>query len=442
MSLQRRLVAAVTFALALGLAFGCVLAGWHAGRSVRAEMVAALGSGAQAARAGLDEAVRSRDPAAEARRLVATFDGSRHVRASLLEDGAEVAQSRLLRPAARVPPWFEGMIAPALAPVDVAPEGAPGGMVMRLRADPLNEVGEVWGWFRDAMAMLAVSCLIASLLVSWTVGRALRPVGRLRSGLARVESGDFAARVAEAGPPEIAALAVGFNRMAARLALVQAQNARLAEQLTTLQEEERADLARDLHDEIGPSLFAVNVTAATIQQLAAAGRSGEIAGQARAIQDMVAQVQRCVKAILGRLRPLRAVEPGLRPAIETLVAFWQGRCPAIAFDVAVSADEARLGEAVKEAVYRIVQEGLANAVRHGQPGRIKVAVAGAPDGLLVEVSDDGAAPRGSPVRPGFGLSGMRERIAALDGTLSVEPRSPDSGWRVVARLPVLDAAQP
>lgn len=431
MSLRIRVIAAVALALAVSLAFGCALAGWHAGRSVRTELAAALNTGAQAARAGLDEAARSPDRAGEARRLLATFDGSRHLSAALLDgSGAEVARSRPLSPAADVPGWFRRLIAPRLAPVEITS----GGVAVRLRAEPANEVGEVWGWFRDAVMMLTVFCTVAALLVPWTVGRALRPVGRLRGGLACVEAGDFAARVAEDGPPELAALARGFNRMAAHLASAQRQNARLNDQLATLQEEERADLARDLHDEIGPSLFAVNVTAATIAQLADAGRTVEIAAQARAIQDVAAHVQRCIREILARLRPLRAVEPGLRPAVEALAAFWRERCSGVHIGVTVEVNEARLDDALKETAYRIVQEGMANAVRHGQPSRIEVAVTSDSEGIRIEVSDDGDASQDGLVRPGFGLSGMRERVTAVDGTLSVESRGA-AGWRIAALLP-------
>lgn len=432
MSLRVRLVAAVAFALAVSLAVGCGLAGWHARRSVRAELTAALSVGAQAVRTGLNEAPPDRE--GEARRLVGTFDGDRHVIAALLDGDALLAQSRLLSPAAEVPRWFRDLVAPHLEPIDIG-AGPPAGAVIRLRANPANEVGEVWSQFCDAVAVLAVFCALAALLVTWTAGRALRPIGRLHAGLSRVGSGDYAARVAEDGPPELAALAEGFNRMAARLDAVQAQNARLNEHLTTLQEEERADLARDLHDEIGPSLFAVSVTAATIHQLAAADRTAEIPGQARAIQDVLVQVQRCIKGILGRLRSVGVVEFGLGPAIEGLAAFWRARYPAVAFHVAVAADEDAIGEALKETIYRVVQEGLANAVRHGRPDRIEVAVTGGPEGILVEVSDDGAASPAALANPGFGLRGMRERVAALGGTLSVEPGGAASGWRITARLP-------
>ncbi|MBV9747633.1 MAG: HAMP domain-containing protein, partial [Acetobacteraceae bacterium] len=364
-------------------------------------------------------------------------DGNRHVRAALLDrNGAIAAESRLVRPAAETPGWFRRLIAPELAPVEISAGSGPSRrFLMRLWANPTNEVGEVWGEFRDFATVLAVFCLLASLLVFWTVGRTLRPLDRLRSGLSSVGAGDYAARVAAHGPPELAALAHGFNSMAARLAEAQLRNARLNEQLMTLQEEERADLARDLHDEIGPSLFAVNVTAATIQQLAAAGRTSEIPGQVRAIQDVVGHVQRYVKAILGRLRPVHAVELGLQPAVEALAAFWRARYPAIAFDLDISTDEADLDDATKEVIYRVVQEGLANAVRHGKPGRIGVAVRTRSGMILAEVTDNGTV-TDALAEPGFGLSGMRERVSARDGTLAIRRGAAGSGWTILASLPL------
>ena len=448
MSLRARFLAALACTLALSLALGVALVGWHAARSVRTELTTALEIGGQAVRAGLDELPGSADPGRELWRLVGAFDGDRHVRASLLDArGAVLAQSRLLAPALVAPRWFRVAIAPKLAPSDVAVVGTGdlGGAVVQLQADPANEIGEVWGELRDAALVLAVLCILTLLAVLWTLGRALRPVTGLLAGLARVGAGDYGARIAEAGPPELAALAGGFNRMAARLAEVQTQNARLQEQLLTLQEEERADLSRDLHDEIGPSLFAAGVTAATIQHLAEAGRGAEIPEQARAIQDAVAHVQRHVRDLLRRLRPVRAVEFGLGPAIGDLVAFWRGRHPGIAFSAEISADEAGMGEALKEVAYRIVQESLSNAVRHGTPSRVEVVVADVLGDTLVRVADDGmvaGAGSAEAARPGFGLTGMRERVAALGGTLAVGPAERGLGWTVMARLPPAPAMAP
>jgi signal transduction histidine kinase len=105
-----------------------------------------------------------------------------------------------------------------------------------------------------------------------------------------------------------------------------------------------------------------------------------------------------------------------------------------------------VGPATELAVYRLAQEGLTNAVKHaGPPAQVEVALCWAPDGLTVEVIDDGggAAPgqpglRDRPAeRPvpgaGAGLSGLRERIVAVGGTFSAAPR--ERGFRIAARFP-------
>jgi two-component system, NarL family, sensor histidine kinase UhpB len=437
MSLRLRLVIAFAIPLALSLVFGCALVGWHATRSVRAELTAALEVGRQSVRGGIEELASSADPEHELHGLIRTFDGNRHVRAALLSpSGAVLGQSRLLSPAITVPGWFRNLIGPRIPPSDIAvPPNQADGLTVRLQADPTNEAGEVWGEFSDTVLALAVFCALALAFITWTVRRLLRPVGGLVSGLARIGSGDYDARVVEEGPAELATLAGGFNRMAERLTAIEAQNLRLQTQIARLQEEERAELARDLHDEIGPSLFAISITAAAIGELAKAGRSAGIPEQVQAIRTVVAGAQRHIKDILGRLRPVCAIEPGLCPAIQSLVAFWRTHCPAIAFAVDLSIDEAMIGDPLREAIYRIVQEALSNAVRHGRPSRVEVAITSDADEIVLRVSDNGA---GSPVadRTGFGLIGMRERVAALAGTISIAASEAGSGWRVVVRLPL------
>ena len=437
MSLRLRLIASFGVPLMLSILFGCLLVGWHAARSVRTELTAALEVGRQSVHNGIKDLEPSGHPGHDLPGLVRTFDGNRHVQAALLDpSGTTLVQSRLLSPAVAVPKWFRGLIDPRIPPLLMeAPSNGTGNLLVRLRTDPTNEAGEIWGEFDDAVMALAVFCGLALALVSWTVRRLLRPIPGLISGLSRIGAGDYGARVPEQGPVELAALASGFNRMAARLAAIEAQNLQLQEQLATLQEEERADLARDLHDEIGPSLFAVSVTAATIGELARSGRSGDIPDQVLAIKDVIARAQRQIKDILGRLRPVGAVELGLGPAIDGLIAFWRAHCPTTAFTAELAIDEALVSEPMKETIYRIVQEALSNAVRHGRPSRVEVAITGGAGEVVLRVRDNGV---GSPAAdgPGFGLIGMRERVAALAGTLSVGSVASGSGWQVVVRLPL------
>jgi two-component system sensor histidine kinase UhpB len=433
MSLRVRLITSMVLVLFVSLCVGGAAAGWHAVGSVRTELQAALVVGAQTLQNGIDGLAQARDPENELERLVRTFDGDRHIHAELRDNTGHLrATSAMAKLGSKVPAWFVSLLAPSIAPVRF--EAGAGSTVM-VEPDPRNEIGEVWTQLGDAVAAVGLSCGLSIVLASLVVGRALRPLNRLSAALASVGSGESAVRVEHAGPPEVVRLAQGFNAMVERLDAAQVRNLRLNEQLLTLQEEERADLARDLHDEIGPFLFAVNLDAASIERAATSGRLADVSERAHAIREAVEHMQRHVRAMLHRLRPASPVEAGLAPALDNLVAFWRARQPKIDFDLDMSIDEGRLGDPTIAAIYRLVQEGLNNAVRHGSPQRIEIFVGSKEiDEVIVCVADNGAGLAASNV-PGLGFTGMRERVQGLGGTMHVGANRDGKGLVVAARLP-------
>jgi two-component system sensor histidine kinase UhpB len=446
MPLRARLIALIGSVLLVSLACGSVLVAWRAAHSVRTELRAALDVGTKTIRNGIDELVGSGDPVKELRRLVATFNGNRHVRATLLDaQDQPLAMSRLLVPTDPAPGWFRYLIGGKLDPVRLpVPPGGDDGSAVVLQTDPINEIGEVWAQSRDAVLVLAGFALLSALLLCAIVGRALRPMENLSTAFQQIGKGNYYSRVPEDGPPELARLASGFNLMTQQLATVATQNRRLNERLLTLQAEERADLARDLHDEIGPLLFAVDMTAATIERLASSHRIDAIPTQVAAIRDAVSRMQRHVRVILERLRPIRAV--GLEVAIGRLAAFWRSRRPDTTFIVTVSVEEDRIGDDLKETIYRIVQEGVSNAIRHGKPALVEIAIAHADDdGINVMVADDGIgmAADGMTNRDPtqLGLVGMRERVMAMAGSLSIRQGGNGRGLALVAWLPGVHSLQ-
>jgi two-component system sensor histidine kinase UhpB len=432
LSLRARLIAWIGLVLAISLGVGAAVALHHAAHLVRTELNAALAVAGRTVQDDMEELATDPDPAQTLRRRVASFDGDRHVVATLLsENGGVLARSAPRPPPAGVPFWFRDLLAPPLSPLRI---GTPDGTIT-LAAEPGNELAERWSELGDSLRLIGLFCLLAAGGVLWTTERAVRPLRRLADAFQRIEAGDYTARFETTGPPEVGHLLREFNHMAERLAATEAHNRRLHLQLLKLQEEERAELARDLHDEIGPFLFAVNMHAATIGEFAARGRAAEIAGQVRAIHDAVGHMQRHVKALLGQLRPAPPAAFGLRPAVEGLVAFWRRRHGDIAFATDITLADEALDETVKETVYRVVQEGLTNAVRHGRPRRIEVAIGrDAAGAVRVRVADDGSGGATPAGDVGFGLAGMRERIAALGGTLAIGS-GPGGGWTVTATLP-------
>ena len=440
MPLRVRLMALVGLVLLLSIVGGGALVAWRAAHSVQTELRAALDVGAQTVRNGFADLAETDQPAKELRRLVATFDGNRHVRASLVDTlGHTTTVSALFPPTQQVPDWFARLIISEPPEIRLpVPSDVGGGGAIVLRAEPINEIGEVWAQSRDAMLVLVGFATASALLISVAVGRALRPLGMLSTAFEHVGKGEYHGVLPATGPPEVMRVAAGFNRMTQQLAAADAQNHRLNERLLTLQAEERAELARDLHDEVGPLLFAVDMTAAAIQRLP--GRSEvEIAAHVRSIHEAVARMQRHVRVILGRLRPIQTI--GLQAAIERLATFWRSRRPDISFDITVAVEEDRIGNELRETIYRVVQEAMSNAIRHGSPTHVAIMVEHErdDDGVRVEVTDNGLGMAASAaVGSGstrLGLVGMRERVMAMAGSLTITPGRDGKGFSLLVRLP-------
>ncbi|MBV9508731.1 MAG: HAMP domain-containing protein [Caulobacteraceae bacterium] len=437
MSLRHRIVVAIALVLVLGAGLGLALAGLQARHWLRGELVSAQVSGELAVNRAFSDLKRSAAPAEDLRSLVATFDGNRHLQAWLLgPDGRVIATSRL-EPAEAPPAWFSALLRQDIAPVCLtSPSG--NGAAVELRPVYTNDTAAVWPEFLDLALVLTLSCLAGAVLVWAVVGRALRPLRVVGRVLPRIGAGDYAARAPEQGPPELIGLARGVNEMAERLAAMRTRNRALEAQILSLQDEERADIARDLHDEIGPHLFAANVDVGMIPSLAISGRTEAVLEQVRSAQAAIAYMQRLVRDILGRLRPTQLVELGLSAAVLDLTRFWGARRPEVRFDTHLLEDDGDLPEAVQETAYRLVQESLSNAVRHAAPTAIAVSIVRIADNLQVEVRNNGA--RALAATPGFGLTGMTERAAAAGGTLSAGPAE-EGGWRVYATLPLVAHAR-
>ena len=436
MSLRLRVLTAIALVLLLGAGLGLALSTWDARRVLHEELQAALLGGRQTVQSAFEDLPRSGHPQRDLRQLVGTFDGNRHVVAVLLDAGAggPIASTPYRRSLA-APAAYRALLDPHLPDVTLSTPAA-GGASITLRAAPDSDVADSWRQFLGVATVLGAVCIAGMGLVHVMIGRALRPLDTLAAALAQVGSGDYAARVELKGPMELDRLGRSFNSMAEDLSAMRRRTRLLEEQVLKLQDEERADLARDLHDEFGPHLFAANIDAAMIGQALNAGKPAEALRHAKSIQAAVARMQRQVRDILGRLRPARLTELGFAAAIEDLVDFWRSRRPDLDFAVSLNADDGDLPEAIQEVAYRVVQEALSNAVRHGQPSRIEVEIAlQAGEALRLRISDDGKARTTDDGRPRFGLVGMRERLEAVGGSMTIS-RGADRGWTVLAVAPL------
>jgi len=439
MSLRGQFFLSVVVALVLGLSALGVIACWHARRSVENEMHMALDASDRI----VDNALLSlpedgKD--AYLGRLVDSFDGNRHVRVALMERGRRLAISHLAPPE-DVPGWFLRLLEiPPEQRLDYAPRLE--GRRLVVTTDPHNEISEAWVQFRDGALILSGFSLLVLGLLHLAMARAEAPLKKLNAGFDAVGGGDYGARVPAEGPREISRLARAFNRMAERLGGLEQTNRRLVHQLSAIQEEERADLARDLHDEMGPFLFAMRVDAENIAGLARDAGQDAIAQRAGAIGEAVSHIQNHVRLILKQLRPAGLADVGLAQAIANLATFWQRHHDSIAITLDTGLAAQGFGPETDAAIYRLVQESLTNAARHGGAKQVWIAIAADAGTIRVTVEDDGTG-LSAQGGDGMGLKGMRERLAALGGSLTLADRA-GGGARLAAIIPraVRDLNQP
>lgn len=197
-------------------------------------------------------------------------------------------------------------------------------------------------------------------------------------------------------------------------------------------EEERKRLARELHDELGQSVTAIRLIAASIAR--SNGSGGAVQGSAK-INEIAAGLYDSVHRIVRELRPAVLEQPDLAAALADLGREWRVRHPEIELVLTLEGDLGDLGEAVTLAVFRCVQEALTNVLKHAQATRIDLTVTRRDGHLEASIEDNGRAAAPGVAGSGHGLVGMRERVVALDGSLQAGARAA-GGFRVSMRLPL------
>ncbi|TCK18346.1 hypothetical protein DFR30_1624 [Thiogranum longum] len=205
-----------------------------------------------------------------------------------------------------------------------------------------------------------------------------------------------------------------------------------------VQEEERRNLARELHDELGQCTTAIQADAEIIHELSRQ-RDSKIETSAAAILNVSARIYDVVHSMMQRLRPSVLDDLGLVAALEEEVEAWRNRHADVNCRFITSGDLSSLGEAINITVYRIVQESLTNVARHAEASEVVIRLTcvmdTAPPHLLLSISDNGKGTGPDTRGRGLGLIGMRERVEALDGCLTIHS-GPGEGMTIEASIPV------
>jgi len=193
--------------------------------------------------------------------------------------------------------------------------------------------------------------------------------------------------------------------------------------------QERARIARELHDSISQELFSLSVLAGGLRRALPPG--SRVLTEVETMERTAGDTMREMQSLLLALRPVALEEVGLASAIEGICRAYTQR---LGVQVQAELDPVTLEPALEHAVLRVTQEALANAVRHADADRVTVRLRAGEDRVVLEITDSGrgfdvAARQQSAV--GLGLRTMRDRVAEHGGQLTIDS-APGAGTRVLA----------
>jgi two-component system sensor histidine kinase UhpB len=449
LSLRARLNMLLALILALGLAINIARLVLEAAPRVQAEDQSVT----RLAREFLETLVvglnETPDPDARLDQIVQDLNRLRHVSITRQDDTVEARPLTSDRSSGdheprSLPAWFVALVHPEKTAVNVpiSINGKAGSLV--ITSHPNDEMTEIWDGIVTQLQVGSAIAVALFLITMMVVSRALAPIQALSQAMTKIESGGYDTRVTPDGPPELAAICTKLNHLAAVLGDAVDDKRRLAERVVSLQDVERKEIARELHDEFGPYLFALRAHASSLMRVADAREpnTDALRKHGGAILEQVNALQQFNRRVLEKLRPVGLTELGLRKALDALLRLWGESHPDVVIETVIAPSLGETGETADLTIYRTVQEALTNVFRHAGATSVNVTIE--PTGQFSGIKRDGRAgarvrvcDNGRGLSPdhrlGLGLIGMRERILALGGTLTVA--SSDSGVTVEAVVP-------
>lgn len=328
----------------------------------------------------------------------------------------------------RIPSWFRwAVVSEPLVVVREVRLGSDQPVYIHVESYAEDEVREAWDEVQGFLMLQAMLLMAIYLAVHFIAGRALRPVGRIIEGLSAMEEGDYDSSLPRFGLSELDRISSSINHLASTLRTSRDENRALTRHSLTIQEDERRSIAQEIHDEFGQNLTAIKMI------------SGTIAGKTHAADEIQLLCDRLfgvVRSLMRRLRPMVLEDLGLQAAIADLSEYWQKTFPDLDINIRCDPELQPLKGLISLEIYRIIQEALTNTLRHSGAKRSTVEIERVANDLVsLVIQDDGHGMVEGSERRGFGLLGMRERVASLRGQF-VLINHPGEGLEVRILLPL------
>jgi len=308
---------------------------------------------------------------------IANLESTRHLEIELYKTGnigSMVPVKIIPTIDAQAPEWFIRMVKPQHVEYRrVFRESLTAYTEILIRANPSDEITEVWNETRGVLGLLVLFAVLANILVYISLGRGLAPIESILKGLDGIEQGDYQRRLPRFKYPEFSRISEKFNNMAEVLQTSRDENRLLTQKSLAIQEDERRSLAQELHDEFGQSITAIKAVLASIEQMKQQD-SDMLKSSARTIGTFSDRMYEVARRMMRQLRPAILDEFGLILALQDMIDDWNSRHEDVFCHFEFKGKFDELGEEVNISIYRVIQESLTNIVKHAQATDVTVCL--------------------------------------------------------------------
>jgi two-component system, NarL family, sensor histidine kinase UhpB len=287
-----------------------------------------------------------------------------------------------------------------------------------IKPEPIYEYAEIWQQIKVGLWIIGAFLILINIIVLILFSHMIKPINKIIEGFEKLEAGNYKSKINKSNILELDIIGKKFNSMINNLRQSNDKIHKLSQNLINVQEQEKSELARDLHDELGQSLTALQAEAASISKSTKkSSRDDAIFNVIQLSKNMMLSTREIIKKLnLGLIEDL-----GFESALIELFENWKRRFKGVKFEYKI--EDKALRKITKQEtahLYRIFQEALTNISKHSEPKNIKITLKSFDQGnkTRILISNDGI--KSNLVNnEGLGLIGIAERVGQINGSLEV-----------------------